>query len=340
MKIPVCSVVLLTVNWVVAHNLDKRQALNPQNPGVWQALDQLRGSSAPSAADIQRIMANAVPGRDYPMLAYIPQTTFSCSNVRQPGFYADPETRCQVFRRCEANNYMFSYICPNTTIFNQITLVCDYWYNVNCPNSQSFVDYSNPRIYIQNARLLDDVNYGGGSGSGGSIGPGGPIITGGGGSGSGLAGAAYTGGQISGGGGSGGSIYNQNSGLTGSGAGAYTGSFSGSLTQPPSQTNLPYGTMPLQQTTYPSAIQYTQYNSGGGAPQQPIAGYNSQPGPNYQNSAPVQPSYRSLSNRLLKLQADASDRIHDVVAAHSQTPLSSPQQTPATPTVGSTTTEK
>ncbi|OQV23186.1 hypothetical protein BV898_02919 [Hypsibius exemplaris] len=148
-----------------------------QNPNVFAALDQLRGSEALSATQIQGIIAGAYPGTSYPTLSYIPQTSFSCSSVRQFGFYADPETRCQVFRRCEANNYMFSYICPNGTLFNQITLVCDWWYNVNCPNSVAWVDYSNPRIYRQDLRLFDDLygngygggsaGYGGGSGSSG-----------------------------------------------------------------------------------------------------------------------------------------------------------------------------
>ncbi|GAU93642.1 hypothetical protein RvY_05550-2 [Ramazzottius varieornatus] len=104
-----------------------------QNPNVFVALDQLRGSDALTATEIQALMSNAYAGTTYPTYSYIPQTTFSCSQVKQFGFYADTETRCQVFRRCEANNYMFSYICPNGTLFNQITLVCDWWFNVNCP---------------------------------------------------------------------------------------------------------------------------------------------------------------------------------------------------------------
>ena len=69
-----------------------------QNPNVFAALDQLRGSEALSATDVQSVMASAYPGTTYPTYSYIPQTSFSCSQVRQFGFYADPETRCQVFR--------------------------------------------------------------------------------------------------------------------------------------------------------------------------------------------------------------------------------------------------
>ncbi|XP_055338103.1 interleukin enhancer-binding factor 3-like isoform X2 [Paramacrobiotus metropolitanus] len=174
-----------------------------QNPNVYAALDQLRGSEALTASEATAVIANSIPGTSYPTLAHIPQTSFSCSNVRQFGFYADPETRCQVFRRCEANNYMFSYICPNGTLFNQITLICDWWYNVNCPNSAAWVDYSNPRIYRQDLRLFDDL-YGAGSGMGG-------------GSYSGSGAGSYSGGA----GGSSGSTYGGSLGGLGGGSGSF-----------------------------------------------------------------------------------------------------------------------
>ena len=34
--------------------------------------------------------------------------------------------------RCDLNGKRTSYLCGNTTVFNQITLVCDYWFNVDC----------------------------------------------------------------------------------------------------------------------------------------------------------------------------------------------------------------
>jgi hypothetical protein len=42
-------------------------------------------------------------------------------------------------------------------LFNQITLVCDWWYNVDCSQAESFYDYSNSRLYIsKDVHLLDD----------------------------------------------------------------------------------------------------------------------------------------------------------------------------------------
>ena len=40
--------------------------------------------------------------------------------------------------------------------FNQITLICDWFYNVQCANAARFADYSNSRLADENAKLLDD----------------------------------------------------------------------------------------------------------------------------------------------------------------------------------------
>lgn len=128
----------------------------PQDPGVWDALDALRGKPALQAEEIQAILATAQEGVDYPNLAEIPdQTNFNCANVKQAGFYADSDSRCQVFRRCDIDGVQTSYLCPNKTVFNQIVLVCDWFFNVDCANSAKFYDYSNSRLYHANWVLLD-----------------------------------------------------------------------------------------------------------------------------------------------------------------------------------------
>lgn len=61
-------------------------------------------------------------GVDYPAYDKIPSgLTFRCSD-RQPGYYADIETRCQVWHWCLPTGYMFSFLCPNGTVFNQVSL--------------------------------------------------------------------------------------------------------------------------------------------------------------------------------------------------------------------------
>ncbi|KAF4528433.1 hypothetical protein B566_EDAN013438 [Ephemera danica] len=64
----------------------------------------------------------------------IPETTFSCDG-RVPGYYADPETGCQVYHMCEAGGRKFSYRCPEQTLFQQRMMVCDHWFMVDCKTS-------------------------------------------------------------------------------------------------------------------------------------------------------------------------------------------------------------
>lgn len=110
----------------------------------------------------------SIPGEpefDYPILDKIPSTSFKCAGQRngncspsctqwknvptmqfrgvklQPiidgytlvmptGYYADVETRCQVFHVCtnipDAESIKASFLCPNGTIFNQEVFVCQW----------------------------------------------------------------------------------------------------------------------------------------------------------------------------------------------------------------------
>lgn len=127
-----------------------------QTPNVWTALDELRGKAALQSDEIQNLEKLAVPDQDYPILAAIPDpNTFRCDKTHQPGYYADTDFRCQVIRECDVNGILTSYLCPNRTIFNQITLTCDWFYNVDCGRATRFYDYSNPRLYHENWVLLD-----------------------------------------------------------------------------------------------------------------------------------------------------------------------------------------
>ncbi|XP_054157580.1 U-scoloptoxin(01)-Er1a-like [Oppia nitens] len=79
--------------------------------------------------------------------ADLPDTEFhfDCKN-RAIGFYADMEFNCQVFHICDAFGRRVSMICPNETAFNQEYRVCDWEYNVNCPDSETFF-YLNDLTY-------------------------------------------------------------------------------------------------------------------------------------------------------------------------------------------------
>ncbi|KAG8188355.1 hypothetical protein JTE90_022555 [Oedothorax gibbosus] len=88
-------------------------------------------------------------GKDFPVLKEIPPTYFSCDN-RASGFYADIEHRCQVYHQCSDNSKQQSFLCPNGTIFNQVTFVCEWWHNVDCAKSEQHFDKNND-LYKANA---------------------------------------------------------------------------------------------------------------------------------------------------------------------------------------------
>ncbi|XP_055344353.1 uncharacterized protein LOC129592363 [Paramacrobiotus metropolitanus] len=130
-----------------------------QTPKVWDALDQLKGANrALHATEMQELLRSARPNQDYPALASIPATNIDCLKFHQPGFYADVDAgKCQVFHRCDISGNLTSYLCPNMTLFNQITLVCDWWFNVDCSQAKNFADYSNSRLYQgADVMLLDN----------------------------------------------------------------------------------------------------------------------------------------------------------------------------------------
>lgn len=75
----------------------------------------------------------------------IVDSEFSCDD-RQPGYYADIDNDCQIFHRCvEDRKAIYSFICPEQTIFNQKALVC-VWNNsmdFDCEDSDDYYDESN-----------------------------------------------------------------------------------------------------------------------------------------------------------------------------------------------------
>ncbi|CAB4059522.1 unnamed protein product [Lepeophtheirus salmonis] len=74
-----------------------------------------------------------IPGEDYPILAEVPETSFSCEGQVEGGYYADPDTECQAFHVCAADGEAF---------------ICDWWFNFDC--SQATALYSkNEEIAVE-----------------------------------------------------------------------------------------------------------------------------------------------------------------------------------------------
>lgn len=121
----------------------------PNGPGYSYGAPDLQAAASsfdapavedPIAALAANIPGGGVPGEDYPILASVPDTGFSCEEQQFPGYYADtaPEAGCQVFHICQFDGRQDAFLCPNGTLFNQQYFVCDWWFNVDCAASAQF----------------------------------------------------------------------------------------------------------------------------------------------------------------------------------------------------------
>ncbi|XP_071522336.1 uncharacterized protein [Panulirus ornatus] len=111
-------------------------------PDLRAAASTLEAQDDPIAVLAANIPGGGVAGQDYPILASVPDTGFSCEDQQFPGYYADTadEAGCQVFHICQLDGRLDSFLCPNGTVFNQQYFVCDWWYNVDCSASEQYFD--------------------------------------------------------------------------------------------------------------------------------------------------------------------------------------------------------
>ncbi|ODM88363.1 hypothetical protein Ocin01_18319 [Orchesella cincta] len=67
------------------------------------------------------------PGVDYPVMHNIPQTGFDA------------------WHYCDFTDGHSTFLCPNGTLFSQVLLTCDWWFNVDCDQAR--------QLYVLNERL-------------------------------------------------------------------------------------------------------------------------------------------------------------------------------------------
>ena len=109
--------------------------------------------------DMLSMAVPGTPGEDYPILATVPPTAFSCDGEDRVhgGYYADIEADCQPFHICadlgDGTKYKYSFLCPNGTMFSQAYFICDWWFNVDCSASESF--------YSLNEEVIGGLDIGG-----------------------------------------------------------------------------------------------------------------------------------------------------------------------------------
>lgn len=60
---------------------------------------------------------------------------------------------------CHGNGVKHSFLCPNTTIFNQRLLVCDYYSKVHCEDVESYYEVSNSLLYKHAPRKTNDYEF-------------------------------------------------------------------------------------------------------------------------------------------------------------------------------------
>ena len=63
----------------------------------------------------------------------------------------------QVYHLCTRHGGGMTFQCPEKTVFQQRTMVCNHEHMVNCSLSEKYYD-TNLRIGQQNANLIDDGN--------------------------------------------------------------------------------------------------------------------------------------------------------------------------------------
>ena len=84
-------------------------------------LDRTTDDSA--SINILTMAIPGTPGQDYPILAEVPETDFSCEGRVEGGYYADVTSQCQPFHICASDGTSlakFSFLCPNGTLFSQV----------------------------------------------------------------------------------------------------------------------------------------------------------------------------------------------------------------------------
>ncbi|KAK0162162.1 hypothetical protein PV327_008523 [Microctonus hyperodae] len=78
----------------------------------------------------------------------LPDTSFYCGDQKHfPGLYADEDLGCMVFHVCALTDdglIMKSFLCPESTLFDQTILKCNWWFYVDCKTSKNLYDSNIP----------------------------------------------------------------------------------------------------------------------------------------------------------------------------------------------------
>ncbi|XP_037070391.1 uncharacterized protein LOC119091679 isoform X2 [Pollicipes pollicipes] len=86
-------------------------------------------------------------------LENLPDTSFSCEGKVVGGYYADIETKCQMFHVCtlgqKGETQDIKFLCLQGTVFDQETRVCERSEEVTCKDAEEYYDL-NKELYQTN----------------------------------------------------------------------------------------------------------------------------------------------------------------------------------------------
>ncbi|XP_055850096.1 uncharacterized protein LOC129914756 [Episyrphus balteatus] len=89
----------------------------------------------------------------------LPANDFTCSEQKYfPGLYANIDLGCMVFHVCaitEDGIVMKSFLCPESTLFDQSILKCNWWFYVDCNNST----YDSNIPVAKSYQLMKSLSY-------------------------------------------------------------------------------------------------------------------------------------------------------------------------------------
>ncbi|XP_035209879.1 U-scoloptoxin(01)-Cw1a-like [Stegodyphus dumicola] len=106
------------------------------------------------------MLLSCIASQDYPTYSEdnLPETSFTCHDKVNGGYYADIETDCQMYHVCsrDKDGIMRStkFLCGNGTVFDQRHLVCqDYRRVQRCKESKKYYRNLATLLELLEARL-------------------------------------------------------------------------------------------------------------------------------------------------------------------------------------------
>lgn len=89
--------------------------------------------------------------KEYSLISKLPRTKFFCEEQEYlPGLYADIQLGCKIFHLCTPaplGSTIQSFLCPNSTLFDQSILQCNYWQLVDCSSSANHYEANQPMAH-------------------------------------------------------------------------------------------------------------------------------------------------------------------------------------------------